>query len=111
MPLDPEFSPQTTSYTAGVPGGITEVYVDATAQDSDIALLTTLPDGSTQHDEGLAEEVFGDVSPGLNTFTVKVTALDGMTTKTYTITVDRGGGLKVRLENLPSSTMGTRPLR
>ena len=107
VPLDPEFSPQTTSYTAGVPGGITEVYVDATANETDNALLTTLPDGSTQHDEGLAEEVFGDVSPGLNTFTVKVTAPDGMTTKTYTITVDRGGGLKVRLENLPSSHDGS----
>ena len=107
VPLDPEFSPQTTSYTAGVPGGITEVYVDATANETDNALLTTLPDGSTQHDEGLSEEVFGDVSPGLNTFTVKVTAPDGMTTKTYTITVDRGGGLKVRLENLPSSHDGS----
>ena len=102
VPLDPEFSPQTTSYTAGVPGGITEVFVAPEANETGAAFLITFPDGSTQDDVGIEEEVYGDVSPGLNTFTLKVTAPDGITMKVYTVIVDRGGGLNVRLENLPS---------
>ena len=70
-------------------------------------LLTTFPDGSTQEDGGNAEDLIGDVSPGLNTFTLQVTAPDGITVKVYTVIVDRGGGLSGRIENLPSSHDGS----
>ena len=106
-PIAPAFSPDTTSYTAGVPSGVTEAILDARANEPGAALLITFPDGTTQHDSGHAGNVYGDVSPGLNTFTVKVTAPDGITMKVYTVIVDRGGGLSGRIENLPSSHDGS----
>ena len=106
-PITPAFSPETTSYTAGVPSGVTQALLSATATEAGAELVVTLPDGSTQHDTGDADEVYGDVSPGLNTFTVTVTAPDGITEKVYTVIVDRGGGLSGRIENLPSSHDGS----
>ena len=106
-PIDPEFSPDTTSYTAGVPSGVTVGILSAVANEAEAELLVTLPDGSTQQDTGDAQDLYGDVSPGLNTFTVKVTAPDGITMKVYTVIVDRGGGLSGRIENLPSSHDGS----
>ena len=106
-PITPAFSPDTTSYTAGVPSGATKALLSATATEDGAELLVTLPDGSTQHDTGDADEVVGNVSPGLNTFTVTVTAPDGITEKVYTVIVDRGGGLSGRIENLPSSHDGS----
>ena len=106
-PIAPAFSRDTTSYTAGVPSGVTVAILSATATEAGAEVLTTLPDGSTQEDTGDADEVYGDVSPGLNTFTVKVTAPDEITTKVYTVIVDRGGGLSGRIENLPSSHDGS----
>ena len=106
-PITPAFSPETTSYTAGVPSGVTQALLSATATEAGAELVVTLPDGSTQHDTGDADEVVGDVSPGLNTFTVTVTAPDGITVKVYTVIVDRGGGLSGRLKNLPSSHDGS----
>ena len=106
-PITPAFSPETTSYTAGVPSGVTQALLSATATEAGAELVVTLPDGSTQHDTGDADEVVGDVSPGLNTFTVTVTAPDGITEKVYTVIVDRGGGLSGRIENLPSSHDGS----
>ena len=106
-PLSPEFSPDTTSYTAGVPSGVRVAILGAVAKEPSAEMLITLPDGSTQHDTGDADDVYGDVSTGLNTFTVKVTAPDGITMKVYTVIVDRGGGLSGQLENLPSSHDGS----
>ena len=106
-PITPAFSPETTSYTAGVPSGVTQALLSATATEAGAELVVTLPDGSTQHDTGDADEVVGNVSPGLNTFTVTVTAPDGITEKVYTVIVDRGGGLSGRIENLPSSHDGS----
>ena len=106
-PIAPEFSPDTTSYTAGVPSGVTEAILGARANEPGAELLITFPDGGTQHDTGDAQDLYGDVSPGLNTFTVKVTAPDGIAMKVYTVIVDRGGGLSGRIENLPSSHDGS----
>ena len=106
-PIDPAFSPDTTSYTAGVPSGVTQAILSVTAEEFGAKLVVTRPDGSTYEDEGGVDEVFGDVSPGLNTFTVTVTAPDDNTEKVYTVIVDRGGGLSGRLKNLPSSHDGS----
>ncbi len=106
-PLDPAFSPDTTQYTAGVPSGVTVAILSATATEAGAELVVTRPDGSTQEDTGDADEIYGDVSPGLNTFTVQVTAPDDSTMKVYTVIVDRGGGLSGRIENLPSSHDGS----
>ena len=106
-PITPAFSPETTSYTAGVPSGVTQAILSATAEESGAKLVVTRPDGSTYEDEGGVDEVFGNVSPGLNTFTVTVTAPDDNTVKVYTVIVDRGGGLSGRLKNLPSSHDGS----
>ena len=105
-PIDPEFSPDTTSYTAGVPSGVAVAILSAVATEPGAELVVTRPDGSTQEDTGDADEIYGDVSPGLNTFTVKVTAPDGIAMQVYTVIVDRGGGLNGWIENLPSSHDG-----
>ena len=106
-PIAPEFSPDTTSYTAGVPSRVAVAILSAVATEPGAELVVTRPDGSTQEDTGDADEIYGDVSPGLNTFTVKVTAPDGITMKVYTVIVDRGGGLNGWIENLPSSHDGS----
>ena len=106
-PIAPAFSPDTTSYTAGVPSGVAVAILSAVATEPGAELVVTRPDGSTQEDTGDADEIYGDVSPGLNTFTVKVTAPDGITMKVYTVIVDRGGGLSGRIEDLPSSHDGS----
>ena len=106
-PIRPAFSPDTTSYTAGVPSGVTQAILSVTAEEFGAKLVVTRPDGSTYEDEGGVDEVFGNVSPGLNTFTVTVTAPDDNTEKVYTVIVDRGGGLSGRIENLPSSHDGS----
>ena len=106
-PITPAFSPDTTSYTAGVPSGVTQAILSVTAEKTGAKLVVTRPDGSTFEDEGGVDEVFGNVSPGLNTFTVTVTAPDDNTVKVYTVIVDRGGGLSGRIENLPSSHDGS----
>ena len=75
--LNPVFVSTGTSYTATVPNNVTLVTVTRTASDSTATVLVT---GGT----GLVV--------GSNTITVKVTAQDGTTTKTYRVVVTREAG-------------------
>ena len=73
--ISPAFSKDVLNYTASVGGTISKVTVSAKAADAKAKVAVT---GNT----GLKE--------GANTVSVKVTAEDGTTVKTYTITVTRG---------------------
>ena len=88
--LSPGFSSGTTSYTASVANSVsritlTETPVDANAWvdylDGDGTALTDLDTGKTGHQV--------DLDPGDNVIQVKVTAEDGVATRTYTVTVTR----------------------
>jgi uncharacterized repeat protein (TIGR02543 family) len=75
--LDQTFSSYTTSYTMTVPHTTTSVAVSATEADFGKASVA-FPDGNS-----------AALNPGPNTIRVRVTAEDGVTTRTYTLTVTR----------------------
>lgn len=72
--LSPSFSSTTTAYKANVANSVTSVTVAATAADAGAVIAGT----------GAAS-----LSVGANTITVDVTAADGATKSSYTITVNR----------------------
>ena len=91
LTLDPEtFAAATTEYTATVANTVAAVRVTPTTSDSNATVevglegqsLTTVPSGQANDD-------FISLSVGANAITVKVTAQDGSTTKTYKVTVTR----------------------
>ena len=77
-----QFDPETTGYTAVVANDVAETTVTPTVND-DGATYSVRLNGSTDGDEVIPLAV------GSNAITVMVTAEDGETTKTYTVTVTR----------------------
>ncbi len=82
--LSPVFAADTTSYTASVANSVTSTTVTATPNDNDAKVVTTPADADDNAD---GHQVNLDV--GSNTISVKVTAEDDTTTRTYTVTVTR----------------------
>jgi gliding motility-associated-like protein len=85
--LNPTFLPGTTSYTSSVGNAVTTMTVtpttaeaSATVTVNDIAVVSGSPSQSLP------------LAIGVNTITTIVTAQDGLTTKTYTLTVTRATG-------------------
>ncbi|MFE6796528.1 cadherin-like beta sandwich domain-containing protein [Paenibacillus chitinolyticus] len=97
--LNPTFASGTTSYTAGVANNVTSVDVTPTLADGTATLKVN---GSTVT-SGNASPV--SLNVGANTITVLVTAQDGTTQKTYTVTVTRAAPLSTNanLNNLTLS--------
>jgi len=82
--LSPAFSSGTTNYTASVFNTVTTVTVTPSTTDPNATVTvngTAVTSGTASGPIALAE--------GLNTITIVVTAQDGTTTKTYTLTVTR----------------------
>jgi hypothetical protein len=73
--LDPEFSPATKAYTVNIPYSTNSITIAAEANNANANVS-----GS-----GLKEEL----TAGNNPFTIKVTAEDGVTEETYTVTIIR----------------------
>ena len=90
LTLDPTFAPGTTSYTAAVGNAVDEVTVTATTTDTN-ATPEFLDASDTALDD--ADDVANGhqvaLAVGDNVFKVQVTAEDGTTTQTYTVTVTR----------------------
>ncbi len=82
--LSPAFAGATTSYTASVANRVSSTTLTATQNDA-AATLAISPDDAAPSTAGY--QVSLDV--GSTTVTVKVTAVDGTTTQTYTLTVSR----------------------
>lgn len=78
--ITPAFNSTTTSYTASVANNISSTTVAATANDSGAAVEIN---GTVATSKSVALNV------GSNVITVEVTAEDGVSTKTYTITIYR----------------------
>ena len=76
------FASDTTSYDVNVANGVDETTVTATANDGGASYVVKL--GDAVDEDGTVE-----LSVGSNVITVKVTAQDGETIKTYTVTVTR----------------------
>lgn len=76
--LNPVFNPNQTAYTVSAPNSVTSVTVTGTKADSSASLSSN---------NGVAQSL----NVGTNTITIIVTAQDGVTTKSYAITVDRAG--------------------
>jgi gliding motility-associated-like protein len=82
--LNPAFASGTTSYTASVGGGIMSITVTPTAGDAG----ATITVNGTAVSSGSASPAIS-LNPGNNVITTVVTAQDGTTTKTYTLTVNK----------------------
>ena len=89
--LDPAFDRLTNSYTASVEHPESPITLIATASDPANATVEFLDgDDMTLADaDGAAAGHQVDLAPGENTIKVKVTAGDGLTTRTYTLVVTR----------------------
>ena len=97
--LTPAFATGTAAYTASVANSVTETTVSATASDGNASVEITPEDAD---DQTLGEQVA--LMVGETTISVEVTAEDGETTKTYTVTVMRAGSGDATLSGL--SLMG-----
>lgn len=96
--LSPAFSPNMTSYTAQVGASVDKLAVSASAKDSKAKVLVS-------GDSGL--------KVGANTVICKVTAEDGQTTKSYTITVNKLDTVDVPSEaetGAETEAVGTTPV-
>ena len=80
------FAPTTTSYTAEVANSVSQTTVTPTVNNSGASYVIKL-DGVTDADGEIALGV------GSNAITVEITAQDGQTTRTYTVTVTRAAQL------------------
>jgi gliding motility-associated-like protein len=87
--LSPAFDAATTSYTATVPNGTTSTTVTPTSTDAGATIQVRVNGGSySAVGSGSASGSLA-LKPGNNPIDVQVTAQDGTTTKTYTISVTR----------------------
>jgi len=102
--LTPAFAAATTSYTASVSNGTTSITVTPTTADAGATVTvngTTVASGSASGSLPLAV--------GPNTITTVVTAQDGTTTKTYTVTVTRAVSSNANLASLHLSSVALSP--
>ena len=80
--LSATFSTEVTSYTASVDGDVSSTTVTAETTDDDATAVIMI--NGVEDADGT-----GDLVPGYNVIAVEVTAQDGTTTRTYTVTVLR----------------------
>ena len=87
--LSPAFSAAVTSYTASVGGAVSRVTVSPTKNQASatIAYLDGSDDALTDADTSSTGSFEVDLSVGANVIKVQVTAGDGITVNTYTVTV------------------------
>jgi len=88
LTLSPAFAAATTAYTASAPNSITYVRITPTAGDSNATVEVGKGSSLTAVRSGQPSGAIA-LSFGANAITVKVTAENGSTTKTYTVTVMR----------------------
>jgi gliding motility-associated-like protein len=86
--LSPEFTGINTSYTANVVNGVSSATVTPTTADPDATLLLN---GTAAIVSGAASNPI-PLAVGPNVITIQVTAADGLTNQTYTVTITRAAG-------------------
>ena len=104
--LSPDFAAATTSYTASVYNSVTSTTVTAEQTDDDAKVVITPVDADLS-----AEGYQVSLNVGSNVVSVKVTAEDGTTTRTYTVTVTRAANSVTVVVSAPQGVeQGTRKL-
>ena len=98
LTLTPLFASGTTTYTAMVANAVAEVTVTPTLNDSGATIEYLDGDDATLTDAGTADGHQVALAVGDNVIKVKVTAEDGNTTETYTVTVTRAAAIPPELE-------------
>ena len=102
--LAPEFASTTEGYTASVANAVSRLTVTPTASQSEATLSYLDGDNATLSDaDGATAGHQVDLTVGENTIKVGVTATDGTTTKTYTVTVTRASSTDATLSGLTVS--------
>jgi|GEM_PF-125238 len=96
--LNPVFASGTTTYTESVPNATTSITLTPTTT-STVATVTV---NGTAVVSGMASTSI-PLTVGANTITIIVTAQDGSTTQTYTLTVNRSASSSATLSNLTTS--------
>ena len=104
--LDPAFAPATTAYTIDVPNSTNSTTVTPTATDAGATIeVNGAPVASGAASGSIALAV------GPNLITIEVTAEDGVTVETYTVTVNRAAPVTLTLSPpagaLPDGEVGT----
>ncbi|MCI3926216.1 cadherin-like beta sandwich domain-containing protein [Paenibacillus sp. TRM 82003] len=94
--LNPAFAGATTGYTADVGNEVSSIAVTPTVAESH---ATVRVNGGAPIASGTASAPI-NLNVGANPITVQVTAQDGTTTKTYTVTVTRAGSNNADLSGL-----------
>jgi hypothetical protein len=94
--LSPSFNTTTYAYTATVAKSVTSLTVTPTTSDS-VATVTV---------NGNDAETPVSLAVGSNMVTIEVTGSDGVTTKTYTITVTRQAEIEISNDSLPIGIIG-----
>ncbi|MDE0350594.1 MAG: sulfatase-like hydrolase/transferase [Gammaproteobacteria bacterium] len=88
--LNETFAPLTTSYTASVGYDVTGLTLSPTTGDSNATVTYLAADGTTLADDDADTTALDTtLAVGANAIQVKVTAEDGVTTQTYSVTVQR----------------------
>ena len=94
--LDPVFASDTYAYAASVENSVDTITVTpTTAHDSATVAYLDENDAEITDADGSTEGLQVALDVGANTIKVEVTAADGMTTQTYTLTVTRAAQLSV----------------
>ena len=84
------FAPHTTAYTAEVENDVTGLTLSPTPRDSNARVTYLAADETTLADDDATTAALDTtLAEGANTIKVKVTAEDGVTTETYSVTVTR----------------------
>ncbi|WP_262495917.1 T9SS type A sorting domain-containing protein [Pedobacter arcticus] len=97
--LSPTFGSSTTSYSANVPNEVSGIKVNPTVSQSDALIEARVNGGTYTILTSGASSSSLPLNVGSNTIEVNVTAQDGGTLKTYTVSVTRADILSVALNN------------
>ncbi len=103
--LSPSFTALTTSYTVSVANATTSTTVTPTLTDSNAVVRVN----GVIVSSGTASSAIA-LNVGANVITTLVTAQDGVSTRTYTITVTRAPSNNANLSNLVASTGALTPV-
>ena len=101
--LSPGFSSDVITYTASVGNSVSRITPTETTSDANASVAYPDVDGNALTDAGAADGYQVDLDVGENVIKVQVTAEDGAT-KTYTVTVTRGGQTNTPAMGKPSIT-------
>ncbi len=104
--LSPVFAAASETYTATVGNAMTSITVTPTVNQVNATVQMRINGGAYGSVTSGNESPSFSLNVGTNTIEVRVTAQDGMTNKTYTITVTRAGAANADLASL-SITEGT----